>query len=537
MDGLNDATFVGLPADELLRFCQDTATKDPRSLMKLVVAHPNVFLTETFNLAELDAQHQVREQPVGDTPRTTPLINLAIEEETASIEVVRQFLNATAGASSEAINGIYPGLRAVEPPMHTAVRLGRVDVLTELLSMPNINPWVKYTAETHPSTSPKYCVHGGLSHPPPCTPNEHSTACQNVFEYAAEQFSEVSNSQRRNSLLRNIDTCATLLFDRGLFTDPFSTATNNDYNLIFMAIRAGMDQSVSHALNAALSLEPGDVQRQRIVNGMPQLLRIAAAEGPDHNEVVRHILSLRDIVGITALPEHPVLLPENPCAAALVNGKIQTAINILKHLATITSEDEAAAWVAMTLDSATEESLTDQPGFHRYCTEQWQIVRTLLGKLGEHDRINLEDAWMRYVRRVFQKYQESSQNTTYLIQNGNDSGVCMQAAIQYRNDVAVSEILKMWRAKGIDINQAKVPMLGKQVLPLEYAIWDLAFHAIIMLLNEGADENLVTKEAWRIMTLVQPDFLPKCFPDGFPMGDGAMEEFRLVQEICQRHPL
>ncbi|KAI5866521.1 hypothetical protein GGS23DRAFT_550960 [Durotheca rogersii] len=505
--------FSKLPTDVLAYLVDRELRSNPRDLINLVLAHPRVFLSGTFNVATLDATRQIRlrDLPSPETRDTIPLINTAIEMGA----VVPWWLIRLLGLELEraqpgTLNGIYPSLRPIEPPLHTAVRCGQADIVRSLLQWDKVNAWVKYCPTRNSSAQPSSCKYRFSAHLPPCTPNSPLSDCKTAVEYAISEHRMAMWGFRMGPIRSNIEHCALAFVELGHTEQMMQQGHDWATNICIRAVFAGMNRYFAAVLDRVFELPPENAHRRWLHDqGLRSILYRIADLVRDDSSAIQHIVDKSIETGAVLFPgcsEQEL----SPILTALGDRKVLNAIYLLR-LADSAGIEDRVAFMMSTLDGAPLESMQDDYEFAGYRLAQYKAVKKLLDGLapGSLKRL-LEEGWGRYVRRVFSLNQASKEVTKFLVRNGHNSPEWMQEAIAEGSEVALSEIIKIWGEQGIRIDTpfAEDPrnvtgtlhgkVLGK-VSALQFAIRGRKLWAILMLMDAHADESLVDRIDWYLL--------------------------------------
>ncbi|KAI1452622.1 hypothetical protein F4805DRAFT_446600, partial [Annulohypoxylon moriforme] len=287
--------------------------QDPKLIIQSIVAYPDRYFTPGFDVAVRDGMRQVafRQNLASTGPFPIPLLIAAIESEDTEEWLLHRFMEGLENAFPDAVNGVYPIIQTLEPPLHTAVRVGRADAVRTLLSSPNSNPATRYTQEH--STLTGDCRLSGSAHPDPCDPNLFQSPCLAASEYAIECF---SRAEAGSQLQKNIESAALIFVAAGKFPAPL----NDDCHVVpsfKTALKSGMNKYVSAALNRILNAPPSDTHRRRLFERGLERILYQAAKAMESSPIVREILDLSTKYNIFPIPPNPASLGVNPIASAL----------------------------------------------------------------------------------------------------------------------------------------------------------------------------------------------------------------------------
>ncbi|KAI1384978.1 uncharacterized protein F4822DRAFT_446096 [Hypoxylon trugodes] len=508
--------FRAMSPSQLARHVNDLAIQnDVGTILDLCIAYPDVFFGKDYNIGQRDADDHMSFRPgQGRGETSTPLGNIdpspylsfAIEREGTPLWLIRAFLRGLEDRYPSAINGLYEILRTTEPPLHTAVRAGRADIVQELLSSPFIEPTMRHTAR---SAKGDECDFAGQAHPPLCDPDTFTTTCLTAVEYAIQLYVHPDNQNNQN-LLDNIEDCALALVAFGEFPAP---VTEDDTIVPFFeqAIVAGMNRYVIGVLHRILMQPPEFGHRQLLVlKGLASVLFyvIRLESAPDDNPIVNYIVTTSLINSMFPMPLNPYSTYFNPLADCLDQFKPENASRLLHLLQYFdyANTSEGLDYVEALLDHDIIESRAasddrNLPFFIAYLeylewmTEDSQFTDDVA------DRFEVRK--QRLVETAFKAGKDSRQIVLHAVQEGFRSPYLMRIAIEFNHLVGVAAIAGSWKREGISFED-ELPVLPntstfKSAPPataLDDAVRSQQIPCIQVLLHYGADPASVQLSTW-----------------------------------------
>ncbi|KAI2468773.1 hypothetical protein F4781DRAFT_396827 [Annulohypoxylon bovei var. microspora] len=517
--------------------------QDPALVIRSVVAFPNRYFTPEFDIALRDGMRQAaqRQNPsLVDSPYPAPLLNAAIESEDTEEWLLRRFMDGLTAASVCAVNAIYPALQSLEPPLHTAVRLGRPDAVRALLLYPTIHPTTKYCLEN--SNIRGDCEFAGFAHPFPCIPDSFGTPCLTACEYAIDCF---SRAPAGSMLQRNIEICGLVFVAAGSFPGPL-TEDSVVVPSFSQAIRVGMNRYAEAVLERILDW-PTSSQIQQLKNrGMERILNqsVVVAES---SHLVSEIMDMSIDYDIFPMPPIQDLVGENPIAIALRHRHPLNALEILgmlKALEALVYEPNDYITILMrNADMITHASTTDDnfEFFRAYVLFLDDLPFSIPDDDDEDQFYNdLSEFLHQCAYGAFYAGKSAIRNATFLIrEQGCNTATSLLVAIECGNVGAFDAIISVWLEHGESLDQARPAVPASQNTKGAEEGWTILgvviearlLSAIEVLLNKGADPQVVDTADWLYFmdeiegawdTLSKREFVEKYLRYGFFEGGGLI---------------
>ncbi|KAI0890122.1 uncharacterized protein GGS22DRAFT_194331 [Annulohypoxylon maeteangense] len=488
--------------------------QDPKLIIRSVIAYPDYYFTSEFNIADRDGVRQAtyRWDEASFEPFPVPLLNTAIEMPDTPDDILSEFIDGLDREFPGAINASYPVLHQIEPPLHAAMRVGRVGAVSQLVRRATLDTEMKYSQQHH--DTPGYCKMSGFAHTGPCEPEHVNSPCPTALEYAIECY---CNAQPGSPLRENIEQCALILVDANAYPAPF----DNDSRLIpsfRRAIQGRMNGYVYGVINQLLKLPYTDANRNYLLGRGLEKILYEAAGAMENSGLVSRILDTISMNNeIFPIPHYPATLGANPIAAALENRCPQNACNISDFIWDVLNdhEEEPEQWVRDFLrntDIIINASSTDDN--YAYLENLMIFVHNPPITDWPNGITEYNEELAEYVRQCAYEAISSgklaTRNTVFLVEHGCDTALFWRVAIGYRNVAALMAMIASWSkiGKSLDEPQPAVPALeglggaDLQDISSGWTILGAVVEArfltgIVLVLNADANPNIVSHEDWR----------------------------------------
>ncbi|OTA69668.1 hypothetical protein K449DRAFT_447383 [Hypoxylon sp. EC38] len=487
-------SFDALPVEVIIMIVTPMIDNAVESLVNLIIAHPSRFFNEAFNVADFAADRYVRYmQSPGGTNDRVPLLSRVIENEYAPAWLIRRFMDSLVRLEPGAINGLYRIPQLVEPPIHIAVRTGRLEAVKFLLQYPGINPNVRYWHGRY--TLHAFCAHQGFPHLPPCNPEVVLSRCLRAPNYAVEAYSENPGDA---NLRHRIHQCAIAL----ALADwvPQSIISHSMDFSITQGIKLGMGDYVATVLTRMFSVaEPGLDSHMAWYNINSLLL--GAVRLSTNTNVVQIIL--KECLKFNIFPlvkdTHPA---GNFIHTALSNGCDQSAILLLQYIKdqannhiTYRPHDYVAG--VMGSDRVLIEATRD--GNFLYFLEHMKFLREALSSsIPEMDKEQYRQILELTIHRA-QTSQGNRRPAVHLVQEyGYDRPIDLREAIRRRDISVMDAIVSAWKRRG-DSLEVILPVRSPadvQESALRYCARTVLLVGVVILLNAGANPRTITPREW-----------------------------------------
>ncbi|KAI0841923.1 hypothetical protein F5Y06DRAFT_306890 [Hypoxylon sp. FL0890] len=493
---IDPSTFETLPLDVLLDLVNNMIIDDPATLINLTVALGDLFFSENFNIAQLDATRQVTWGQEDDVEEPIPLLNTAIEVENVPIWYIRQFADALVEQLPDAINGLYDVPRSREPPLYTAVRLGRIEAVNLLLSYENIEPLVRYFPNPGAGQGPA-CNSLGVVHLPPCSPETGQTRCLSAASYAVNSF---SLAPRGSDLRQNIEECALILVAFGTFPPPVRQSIMTP--MFSTAVAAGMSRYVTAVIDRVFALPPGNNMRRNLELGFQDIMLVAGVSA-GNDDVVHRVLTLSVEHSIFPMNEQAHVLGANLVFRSLDYGYPRTAAVVLRyvedqiwlHLPRRAAHDFIRS--LMGSDSVISRAIRDEN--FEYYVEHLRVLRDAVNANYPPEERELYRVLFEHSVNQVLSRAGLPRHVTHLVQDYNyDSPRVFRDAIKRGNLALIDAIAAKWRAEGRSLNEILQAAGPQEDLdrPLNLCIIHRCLMGVVILLNQGADPSLVQPALW-----------------------------------------
>ncbi|OTA93845.1 hypothetical protein M434DRAFT_30524 [Hypoxylon sp. CO27-5] len=486
-------SFDALPVEVIIMIVSPMIDDDAESLVNLIIAHPGRFFNEAFNIADFAADRYVRYmQSPGGTNDRKSVLSSVIANEYAPVWLIRRCMDSLVRLEPGAINGLYKIPQLVEPPIHTAVRIGRLEAVKFLLQYPGINPNVRYWHGRH--TLNPFCAHQGFPHLPPCNPEVVLSRCLSAPIYAVEAYSDIEDADLRH----RIHQCAIALALANWV--PQSITTHNMDFSITEGLRLGMSDYVTTVLTRMFSVaEPGADSGMAWYNVSGLLL--GAVKLSTNTNVVQLILKECRKFDI-----FPMVQDTNPATnliyTALSNSCDQSAILILQYI-----KDQANNHIAyrphdyvagmMGSDRVIIEATRD--GNFLYFLEHMKFLREALSSsIPETEKEQYRQILELTIHRA-QTSQGNRRPAVHLVQEyGYDRPIDLREAIRRRDISVIDVIVSAWKRRG-DSLEVVLPVRSPadvQESALRYCARTVLLVGVVILLNAGADPKTISPREW-----------------------------------------
>ncbi|KAI1134494.1 hypothetical protein F5Y05DRAFT_422123 [Hypoxylon sp. FL0543] len=497
-------TLSDLPVEVMLDLVNGMIEDSPAELINLVVAYRAGFFSNIFNIAVQDAARQVKygENPEPDpsVKEPVPLLNRAIEAQNCPLWFIRRFVDALEAEQKGAINGLYTKLRRVEPPLFTAVRAGRTDVLSLLLAYENIEPQVHYWPQPPSRRNRFTCRHQGYAHMYPCdqeNTDQDNSLCKTAMGYAVDCFARAPQGSFEREKIEN---CALILVAFGRYPWP---VRDQQYTPTFnAAVEAGMDKYVMAVINRALQ-SPYQTTRTEILQPI-DLLLITAVTVRDNSDLVRSILEVCVAQDRYALPMEGNVYTNHSIFIALENGHPQNAITLLRYMGEQIGRytNSPHHFIYLVLCTTGMLTVISREENFDYYAEQMRFVRRIL----DSDEVPAEDkegwykhVYSRIVNAVLHK-RGSMRHVHLLIDEFDfDTPEIMRDAIQRLDVGVIDTVAAKWNRLGISLDQRLPPVQREdpELLPIALCAQFNCLMGIVVLINRGSDPYRVPQLVWK----------------------------------------
>lgn len=439
-----------LPPNRLLQLYNDLIDF-PHALIEITLRRPELFLSDKVNIARINAAEVVK-----DTKRR-PLFSSVIEHPGTPLWLVRMFMNELETMSEGSINAVFPESWKLEPPLHTAVRSGRPDVVELLLQHPNINANMVYDSGEIDRPGLEDCPQKGFPHTDPCvSQSPRCSACRSAVEYGVDEF---SRRPIDSELSRNIESCTMTIVAFGMFPSPLESNTQTVDKNFAMAVKRGMNRYVMAVLERLIipTVEP---YATNLINGGLENIFKCAAMGVDDNPVLQDLIDFACDLDIPLLPIDPrVVGGQHALERAITcpeSNKPKNAIIILQSLLRLTSfaipkptqttnagETGTRTAKGMTAveyisflfeNSPFNRIVGSDDGNHEYFVEHFRFIRHLLNRdnMSKTCKARLEQAREEMANFAIQQFErhEAPLNTIYAVHHGFATVPALKTALE-----------------------------------------------------------------------------------------------------------
>ncbi|KAI0148072.1 hypothetical protein F4776DRAFT_297699 [Hypoxylon sp. NC0597] len=494
-------SLEGLPIEIFVKLIRPLVEDDRHSLINFIVAHPRLFFSTSFNIAEFDASKFVKyiRDPTAFLPDPVPLITTAIEYEATPLWLLRRLVIALEKFSPGAINGIYDAPHIVEPPLHTAVRIGRIEAVHVLLGFPSINPNVRYWHGRYTPEGHAVCTQRGYVHLPPCRPETVLPRCMGAAAYAVESF----HVNIGTDLSKRIEQCAIALTAAGWVPQSI-TAHAIDIS-ITKGIEYGMCDYVIAVLNRMFEEPPAVISGTASYNF--KSLLASAVRNPASTKIVQYILTLCIKFGVFPLVAEQDL-PANVLRVALANDSTQSAILILEYmqehlLKHVAWQPHSYVATLLGIDMLIKAALRDV-NFPYFVEHMKFLGLALNSTIAEGDKKQYKQILDLTINKAMNSTiihdTGSRRHAIYLVQHwGQDTPTVLRDAIRRGDAAVVDAIASKWKGRGESLDQ-NLPRLKYKDVPepaLRSCFRDSMLMGIVILLNAGADPRTVSPQDWK----------------------------------------
>ncbi|KAI1779832.1 hypothetical protein F4818DRAFT_437133 [Hypoxylon cercidicola] len=487
-----------LPMDIIYSWSVTLYRDDPATLVQLANATPELFFTKDFNLGRLDA----RSQGIEGNPLlgTQALFTLAIHMEESFIHVIRYYLDELDKVDANAINGILPSGRKVEPPLHSAVRAGREDVVQLLLG--------RYG---NLQLGTVYCnirVFGGCqwatrAHLGQCSAPPGQVLWKKCTLPTASATDWYLREQRARIRV-GIENATLPLILRGQHPVP---ATNPAYivSIFSTAFRIGMETFAEAVVRATLNLPPGDPARGYLVTGggLSALFR-AALEHSYSTDLLEYFIEEANKCGtslFSGVANFLTLAFHQGTRPPFGPNHMPNALLTLRRLmyeATLSPQGLQMLFKQL-LQSLNTNLAAAEDAVHEYFLLELEACDQLIANQAVLSPGARQDARSSIDRLADLAFwcPAGLNNAKYLIHHrGYNTRPWLVAAIEFKNGPVMDEILTYW-SNDIEPLRQNVDFSDyRHTTPLIRCIQLRFLSGIIKLLDAGIPASDVSYEEW-----------------------------------------
>ncbi|XXG94500.1 hypothetical protein Hte_000757 [Hypoxylon texense] len=499
-----------LPLDIVYDWFVHLYTNDPAVLLHFAVAVPELFFNDNLNIATLDARHQALPDS-GIAPSPQALSNLAIHLEDSPPWFIRRFLDALAEVHPDAINGIFPSGRGVEPPLHAAVRAGRADIVDLLIT--RYQQFLQLDTVYQRLQGPNRCQLASKPHHPPC---QHTQAtfinCSQASAYATNFYA----LEHKLRVRKGIQDTAVRLVVASQFPHAWCSP---DYvtDLLISAAQQGMFlycQAIIHQIMTRPDLNP---MRDNLlanpglngnpgVGGLAALLRMAILHA-DSTVFMGYLFMQANAHNVSLFQDRFLLISfPNGLYPPTARSHMANAFLILRQL--MYEAEKSAAGVeqlatALMISLGHTKPATSDV-VHDYFLLQCKAADQVLDKrleLTVQSRVFMESYFDRAASASFGSGPNGFKNACHLVhERGHASSHWLQKAITCKNGPILKEILTYWKTDPASLHGG-LDFPGLAVSPLHRCIQTQFPSGVIHLLDAGVDPYTVHKDDWMVMAL------------------------------------
>ncbi|XDG10139.1 hypothetical protein ABKA04_009754 [Annulohypoxylon sp. FPYF3050] len=451
--------------------------------MEDIIDRPDAYLPFLagggFDLAVFDVNRQVtqRNNPayVSNPDFDLPLINAALEHPDTP-QLVFEWI-------------IVP--QTLEPPLHAAVRHGHIYAVDRLLASPNIDLSIVYSQTPG---RPGDCAQAGHAHAGQCQPNggEIGTSCMGILEASVRAFALSLDPVHQD----NVRVCTAWVTDHTLPEDPLDR-NGQLISLYSIAISSGMDGFVVDQIDFIVRDMPGSIIRQNVLDRGLERILYAAAAAEDDNPLVQYILNFANEFQVLPMPPNPSLLGVNPIATALENRHPNNALTIIQHVFEHCPNfgHDPLVYLQQLLRNS------DIIAYASMYDENHDVFTRLMAVMQTDEEYIIECA-----DYAFRRGAEADQNLRYAVTHFRFLRTVdwLWAAIHFRHLGYIRAVLSLPEFKNDVLDEAlpAVPAFGD--VPAAPEGWTFLgavvearmLLAIILLLNNGANTQLISRAEW-----------------------------------------
>ncbi|KAI1086069.1 hypothetical protein F5B19DRAFT_480499 [Rostrohypoxylon terebratum] len=499
-------------------------TFTPKQIIVEMIKDPDRFWPPYagYDIGAYDVERQIAlrndYEHVEDPVRDLPLLNAAIEHHAVRMSektprwLFDYLINSyDAHPNKTAINGIYRRRQRLEPPLHAAIRLGCSYVVQQLMASPDIDVNVRYAAHfSLAAERPFDCIHAGFAHTGLCTLrageySPYSSSCFDAVEAGVYFFlaARTEGFSDGRTIPRLIEVCAQyLLRVHGHHVAPFDLDGELD-PLFHLAIMEQMNSWIVDVIESIVHGDQTSPQRQNLLfRGYEKLLNVAVAVPGDKNPLVPHILRLATDDRLLPVPPDPSVLGTNPIAAALQAKNPYNAVAVAEHVYNAFSLDDDVPQDPMlylqnlfrNFEVIHYGSISDEN--HHFFIQMLSVM------LEDDDYIEECAGW------AFLWAREADQNLRYVVTNFPIMRTVdwLWMAIHSRHLGYIRAILNLpeFTADVVSKPMPAVNAIGD--VPAAPEGWTFLgavvqarmLHAILLLLNRGANPHVVPRTEWSL---------------------------------------
>ncbi|KAI4867808.1 hypothetical protein F4820DRAFT_467215 [Hypoxylon rubiginosum] len=520
--------LFNLPLDVIYDWVVTLYTHDPAALISFARATPEIFFSNGLDVAEFDASRQVHTGQKRVAPALHPLYNLAIHSHRAPLWFVRFFLDALANEDADAINGVFPSLRQVEPPLHAAVRAGRPDIVRLLLT--RYQNMIQLDTVYQDCEGDGRCDKASRAHHPPC---QHAAGPYTVCAQAAGAAVNLYTMERRPQIKKGIEEAAVRLIVAGQFPTPWS-ARSYVVNTLANAIKQKMFNYARAALHAILAFPPTSDLRSYLLDrgGLAEMYRMAARSA-DSTDLLRYLMVKANALNYAlnyAPNSHVSLFNDDNLIIMFPDGTkpphgrrhLTNALLVLRqamHEAMQRPAEGLRRLGKMLNESRYHLNMraAEENDVHQYFLLEAEATDLLLTNRSLLDNITRADVEFQFdsaANAAFWSGPASFLNARYLVQQrGYHSTKWLCTAIDYRNGPVLKEILNHWKGPiNLKYLRGNLPFVGPiprtapsvganpQVPPLFRCVQLRFISGIIQLLAMGIPTGDVPRQYWMALS-------------------------------------